>query len=271
MNKNKKISGFTLTELAIVVIVIGLILGALLAADEIIEGAKRHSVIKEINKYTNAINTFYTQYNALPGDMSNAEKYWGQDTSGCPGLGDGEGTCDGNGDGYIRGYLTENVRAWQQLTLSEIVIERYTADSSLAYEKNVPEASIGDSFYKLGTAGDLSTNSDDGWTTVNHPIYEQKGAYLGLGGYSDSGGAAMAALKAEAAFTIDKKIDDGNASSGAMVVTRGTNDNGASFREGCIDSASATSYRTAEAGTVNYYTERNIESCRVFYFYSKYD
>lgn len=255
MSRRNITGGFTLTELAIVVVVIAIIIAGVLAGDEILEGAKRQSVIKEISKYTSALDTFYTQYIALPGDIRNASSYW-------------SGATDGNFDGYIKGYDTENIYAWNHLSLSEIISQSYDGTVS-DYEKSIPEAALGKAYYILDTAGNLSSGHD-GWTISTNPIYEKEGNFLGLGGYSDSSKVADGALTSESARAIDRKIDDGSASAGSIVFIKGTNDSGTSYASGCVQGAN-TAYTSATAGSIDFDLTSDEKSCRMLYFHTEYD
>src|SRR5690348_1121410 len=69
--------GFSLLELSIVLVIIGLITGGITAGRTIVRAAELRSMITDINKYKSAIYTFREKYNAVPGDMKNAVKYWG--------------------------------------------------------------------------------------------------------------------------------------------------------------------------------------------------
>lgn len=78
---NKKIEGFTLVEIAIVIVIIGLIIGGVVGGQSLIQSTKRNSVIKEYNSFKIAINAFKLEYDSLPGDMRDATDYWGTDSS----------------------------------------------------------------------------------------------------------------------------------------------------------------------------------------------
>ncbi len=60
--------GFTLVELAIVLIVIGIILGMVFKGKQLIDNAKVKSVETQYNKILATINTFYDRYGYYPGD-----------------------------------------------------------------------------------------------------------------------------------------------------------------------------------------------------------
>lgn len=63
--------GFTLVELAISLIVIGLLLGGILKGQEIIGNARVANAVRHINDYETAAMAFRDTYDALPGDMPN--------------------------------------------------------------------------------------------------------------------------------------------------------------------------------------------------------
>ncbi|MBF0381348.1 MAG: prepilin-type N-terminal cleavage/methylation domain-containing protein [Magnetococcales bacterium] len=72
-NLKKKIEdGFTLIEIAIVVVIIGLLLGGVLKGQEMIRSARSHNVITQSNGLKAAMLGFSDRYRALPGDYSRA-------------------------------------------------------------------------------------------------------------------------------------------------------------------------------------------------------
>jgi prepilin-type N-terminal cleavage/methylation domain-containing protein len=64
--RNKK--GFTLVELAIVLVIIGIILGAVLKGQELINGAKTKRVYSQYREILAAVLTYQDKYGKLPGD-----------------------------------------------------------------------------------------------------------------------------------------------------------------------------------------------------------
>jgi prepilin-type N-terminal cleavage/methylation domain-containing protein len=63
-------SGFTLIEMSIVLVVIGLLVGGVLVGQDLIRAAYVRAQISQIEKFNTAVNTFYGKYQALPGDMN---------------------------------------------------------------------------------------------------------------------------------------------------------------------------------------------------------
>lgn len=60
--------GFTLVEIAIVLVIIGLLLGGVLKGQEMIESARIKSVVRDMNGVSTAYNTYLDRFHALPGD-----------------------------------------------------------------------------------------------------------------------------------------------------------------------------------------------------------
>ncbi|OUR84206.1 hypothetical protein A9Q82_00165 [Cycloclasticus sp. 46_120_T64] len=68
MNNLNKQSGFTLVEIAIVLVIIGLLLGGVLKGQEMIKNAEIRSVITDVQGLTTAMYAYRDRYNAIPGD-----------------------------------------------------------------------------------------------------------------------------------------------------------------------------------------------------------
>src|SRR6266851_4946099 len=82
-------SGFTLVEIAIVLVIIGLLLGGILEGQEMITQAKIKNVINDFNGITAAMNSYQDRYRAIPGDDINAASRWA-------------GAIAGSGDGQFK-------------------------------------------------------------------------------------------------------------------------------------------------------------------------
>lgn len=74
-------TGFTLVEIAIVLVIIGLLLGGVLKGQQIITSAKVSNVEKEFNSVSVAIYNYQDRYRALPGDDKKADTRFGLDTA----------------------------------------------------------------------------------------------------------------------------------------------------------------------------------------------
>lgn len=68
----KKQKGFTLIEIAIVLVIIGLLVGGVLQGQELIENSRVKQAVKDMNGTAAAIFTYQDRYGRLPGDDGNA-------------------------------------------------------------------------------------------------------------------------------------------------------------------------------------------------------
>ena len=71
-NNNK---GFTLIELSIVIMIIGLLVGGVLVGMDLVEAAKVRNLVGQLKKIDAAKNTFVGKYGGLPGDTINAQRF----------------------------------------------------------------------------------------------------------------------------------------------------------------------------------------------------
>ena len=69
--------GFSLVELSIVLVILGLLVGGVLTGQSLIRAAELRSVSTEYSRYVASVHTFRDKYFALPGDMTNATQFWG--------------------------------------------------------------------------------------------------------------------------------------------------------------------------------------------------
>ena len=83
------LSAFTLIELSIVLVIIGLIVGGVLVRQDLIRAAALRAQIADIEKLNTAVDTFRGKYDCLPGDCANATSFFGAVVR------------NGNGDGHI--------------------------------------------------------------------------------------------------------------------------------------------------------------------------
>ena len=61
-------SGFTLVEIAIVLVIIGLLLGGVLKGQELIENGRVKNAANDMNGIVAAYNSYLDRYRKLPGD-----------------------------------------------------------------------------------------------------------------------------------------------------------------------------------------------------------
>lgn len=111
-----KQSGFTLVELAIVLVIVGLLIGGILKGQELINSGKVKGLAADLRNIPVAYNGYQDKYRALPGDD--------KDVASHTGLAEGTGTnqvTKGNGDGVLGGVWddtgtsAESVLFWQHV------------------------------------------------------------------------------------------------------------------------------------------------------------
>jgi prepilin-type N-terminal cleavage/methylation domain-containing protein len=110
-------SGFTLVEIAIVMVIIGLLVGGVLKGHAMIENAKVKRIAKQSDELRAAVMTFYDKYGLYPGDEN------------IPTVPPGGGDSDGNGNGQIAG--TETYEVFRDLALAGLISGSYNGTSQL--------------------------------------------------------------------------------------------------------------------------------------------
>lgn len=138
-------AGFTLVELAIVLVIMGLIIGGVIAGNALIDSSKIRSLLNDVNKYRAAVSSFQTKYGSYPGDMRGTEvvSFWpGEQT-----LYGSVAAAGGNGNGRICAFSgeDENFKAWRQLALAGMIEGTYTGTHSSfrgVVDVNMPPAAI---------------------------------------------------------------------------------------------------------------------------------
>ncbi len=118
---NKQQSGFTLVEIAIVLVIIGLLLGGVLKGQELITQAKIKNVANDFNGMSAAVYGYQDRYKRFPGDDDGAEGRWTKPKA-----------AKGNGDAQVgepgeKGIIDcsssadENCQFWQHLRLAGFI------------------------------------------------------------------------------------------------------------------------------------------------------
>lgn len=216
--------GFTMIELAIVLIVIGLLIGGVLAGRNLIHVTQLRSVTDEATTYAVAIQQFRDKYSEMPGDFSGATNIWGfAGTTAIPGCVSktgitaisAQGTCDGNGDGKYRYAtpLSDGYAAWQHLMLAGYIKGSYSGvGAPPVLGSNVPSSAVGNAGWSLAYA-DASDFADGG---PNYWGFQSIGNVLFFGAVT-SDVTRAAAISPSDALSIDSKFDDGLPGTGAIL------------------------------------------------------
>lgn len=177
-------SGFTLIEIAIVLVIIGLLLGGILKGQELITQGRIRNVANDFQSMTAAVNLYQDRYRALPGDDAGAAARW-TITAPTP----SSGTL---GDGIIAGnYNTATA-----------------ADESRQFWLHLRRAGL-----VGGAVTDNTTppNAASGVTGVQNGAFGIPGIVI-----------CSNNLPAKIAQAIDTQFDDGDATTGTVRGTTGT-------------------------------------------------
>ena len=215
-----KKQAFSLVELSIVLVILGLLVGGVLAGQSLIHAAELRAVATEYDKYTTALRSFRDKYFALPGDMTNATAFWGKDTTSSaacatqPGNAATPGTCNGNGDGVLSTYAltNEDYRAWQQLAMAGLIEGSYagTISSGLVTPvigTDIPKSKVAGSAGWTFTALSRNSSTEIGPYSDVANVFSD---YLFLGVNTKTNNwANQFFLKPEDVWNIDTKMDDG--------------------------------------------------------------
>ena len=221
MDKQSQYSGFTLVELSIALVIIGLIVGGILTGHQLILAAEQRRVISEFQGYVTAVNTFKARFNAIPGDMLRAEDWWGSMTNcgvASP-SGNGEQTRNGNGDRQLweannPSETGEIFTFWQQLVNAELISGYYTGISGPASSWDVV---LGENSPRTGDYG-WSTGTWSNIPSTDPCCYQiNYGNFLLVGNEVTGTWNQDPFLSPESAQNIDEKIDDGLPARGKVI------------------------------------------------------
>ena len=144
-NRNSNEAGFTLVEIAIVLVIIGLLLGGILKGQEMITQAKIKNAINDFNGVTVAVTSYQDRYRFLPGDDPNADTRW---TVQAPAKGDGNGVIAGKYNAAVAGpgapaATEESNLFWQHLRIAGFVPGRTAGAGSGSQPQNAAAGMVG--------------------------------------------------------------------------------------------------------------------------------
>lgn len=222
-----RLRAFSLVELSIVLVILGLLVGGVLSGQSLIRASELRSVSADLARYQTAVYTFRDKYFALPGDMTNATTFWGvrastgSDVTCHQTINSTTGTCNGNGDGridFIAGDATfgERFLGWQHLVRAGLIEGNFTGASTNASSEvrvavvNLPVGKISNARFHFWYApGPQSGNIQ----YFDGPYMHNTFGFTNPSGYP---------LKPEEAWNIDIKLDDGKPAIGRIFTFKNT-------------------------------------------------
>jgi prepilin-type N-terminal cleavage/methylation domain-containing protein len=187
---NTRQQGFTLIEIAIVLVIIGLLLGGVLKGQELITSARVRNLISMQDGIKAAYFGFLDRYRALPGDYAQATT----NISGVSTVAACGTSGNGNGDGQILATTNEHILAWDHLSKSGFINGSYTCNGTTLSAATNPTNPYGQYLELVYTAG---YNVSTGTASTRHALR--------------TGGNVASDMLAE----IDRKVDDGNPGQGS--------------------------------------------------------
>jgi len=218
-NNSARQKGFTLIEMSIVLVIIGLIIGGILKGQEVIESSRQKNLITQLDATRSALTTFVERYQALPGDFAQAAG-----AAAVARISTDATFINGDGDGIVEPVAAaataasilavnagtaaaagfENTQFWVHLfgaRLIDGVTPSAAASTTFGQGSATPAVSIPGAGVTLayGSYADFAND-----TRTSHWLRVHKG----------TPGAPAAGLTPKQMYQIDVKIDDGIPSRG---------------------------------------------------------
>jgi Tfp pilus assembly protein FimT len=253
-------SAFILIELAIVVVVLGLLIIGVVGGSSIIDSANLKSQISEITQFDTAANTFMLEYNALPGDLARDDAIeYGFDVSVYS-----NDSVVHNQNGIINMYYTNNIS--QSVFNSGHTAMYYNWGEPMFFFIHMSNAELLNyNFFEQGySSGEGQQSGTHGpalkignksyFIVVNTSKSGQLYYLMGVReGFTGHYGGRLGGLTPKLGNNIDKKLDDGNPKRGNIRAVR--------FQDGVI-------YDTTSDCVQNLGTDYNLsfqdEDCSIY-------
>ena len=187
-------SGFTLVEIAIVLVIIGLLLGGILKGQELINSAKVKNLANDFRTIPTYIYGFQDKYKALPGDDALASTHVnGATNATTPATSQGNGVINGNWNSTTN--TDESYLFWQHVRLANLA----AGPTAVADADYIP---------KNGVGGKIGVSS-------------ATGAQLQISGMSGTYQICSEGILGKFVKQLDTQMDDGNTASGSMRAVAG--------------------------------------------------
>lgn len=203
--------GFSLVELSIVLVILGLLVGGILAGQSLIRAAELRSITTEQGRFVTAMSAFRDKYFAMPGDFARASEF-------------GWGSYNGDSDGLIDattsitsatnpGTINEVSAIWIHLSSAGLVEGSYTifaSTSTPVLATNIPRSKLNGAGWAASNLGSVLP------TSATHFPANYGNAFLIGAVNSTNTNEPSGVMKAEEAWNIDTKMDDGRADNGSV-------------------------------------------------------
>ncbi|MCH2548375.1 MAG: prepilin-type N-terminal cleavage/methylation domain-containing protein [Alphaproteobacteria bacterium] len=229
----KKIStlGFTLVEMALVLMIIGLLVGAVLVGKDMITSAEVRSASRQLEEINAAATAFRARFNSLPGDTNKAMSLF--DTATWTGLQNGNLDHILTDGDKSSAYATkadadefsgELAQFWYHLTASELIKGHY--DTTAKMGEGFPLSKLG--VCGVAVANLNGVNADGLFGTPLKGNYFQIGVVDSPNPGTDDSFVTENCLTAYEARSLDQKLDDGHPLTGRIRAVGNYDDGGGS-------------------------------------------
>ncbi len=210
----KKKAGFTLVELSIVLVILGLLVGGVLAGQSLFASAEIHSQMGQFEKFSVGARAFAGKYGSLPGDVPSTAAAGLTSRTGGRSHGDKNGVLSGCLNSTLSSSLGgENLLFWKDLSTQGLIENSFggpdcdptNGDCTVANPSTViPVAKIG-SRNMITVYGDINGKN----------YYQIVGSVTSVNTIGSLVGANAAVTPAQA-YSIDTKMDDGAPLTGSV-------------------------------------------------------
>ncbi len=227
LSQGRGSAAFSLVELSIVLVILGLLVGGILAGQSLIRASELRSVTEDYTRYITAVHAYRDKYFALPGDHATATSFWGAsnaDPATCVTIdaSGGTATCNGDGNGLVGVYDSsqfpwhESFLFYKHLANAGLIPGQYAgiyypSGQRMRIGGNIPASKIPNAFFLL-VASTWSGNGN---------IFDGRGNWFYYGKRAGwAGGPVEPVITPPEAWNLDTKFDDGTPGTGRMMANK---------------------------------------------------
>jgi prepilin-type N-terminal cleavage/methylation domain-containing protein len=203
--------GFTLVEMAIVLVIIGLIIGGILKGQEIVNNGRVKAQVAQIDAVKAALATFLDKYGYYPGDDNQTESQLGLTTATFDTAANGDGVIGGAGGAALLDNATipapsESNSVWYELEQANLLagVQSSAGGAQVASDSFNLQGKINASFLTLADFGYVNS----GATTTNKMVR--------ISGVTNPNSPTIV-MREQDASQIDLKYDDGLPATGQIL------------------------------------------------------